>query len=291
MIDKNKFEFFVLKFLQKFFMLIGLKAGRRIAVSLSYLLYYVIPLRKSVVKKNLHLAFPEKSEKEIKRLAFENLRSSMITFIEVLTLPKFDEKSLEELFVPSDMAEFFSRYTKKTGALLMTAHFGNWEYIAVWVGLCLDVPFNVLIKRMRNPYATKLLRKNRTRYGNIEIPVGNSVKTLIEKLKMKEAVGIVGDQRGKREGPRVRFFNRDTAIYTGTAMMAIKMNVPVLFVLSVRQKDYKYKLIYKEIKYDDLEGTVDEKVLALTQRYMTMVEETVREHPEQWFWMHNIWKY
>ncbi len=291
MIDKNKFEFFILKFLQKFFMLIGLNAGRRIAVVLAYFLYYVVRLRKDIIEKNLRLAFPELNEKEINKLVFENLRSSLITFIEVLTLPKFDKEGFKKLFLPSDIKEFLAGYTKESGVILLTGHFGNWEYAAVWVGLSLNIQLNVLVKPMRNPYATELLRKNRTKFGNIEIPVGLSVKELLKKIHLKEAVGIVADQRGRKEGIRVKFFGRETAVYTGSALMAIKTKVPALFIITVRDKDYRYKTIYEEIKYDDLEGTTDEKVAALTQRYFNVLEKHIRQYPEQWFWMHNIWKY
>lgn len=291
MIDKNKIEFFILKFFQKFFMLIGLNAGRRIAVFLAYFLYYVVRLRKDIVQKNLRIAFPELNEKELNKLVFENLRSSLITFIEVLTLPKFDKEEFEKLFLPTDLKEFLAGYTKEKGALLLTGHFGNWEYAAVWVGLSLNVQLNVLIKPMRNPYATELLRKNRTKFGNVEIPVGSSVKELLHKIKLNEVVGIVADQRGRKEGTRVKFFGRDTAVYTGSALMAIKTNVPVIFIIVVRDENYKYKTIYEEIKYDDLEGTTDEKVVALTQRYFSVLEKHIRDYPDQWFWMHNIWKY
>ncbi len=291
MIDKNKFEFILLKSLQRFFMLIGVNAGRRIAVFLAYFLYYVVRLRKDIVRKNLHLAFPELSEKEIKKLVFENLRSSLITFIEVLTLPKFDKKGLLKLLKKNDLPEFLEQYTKDQSVLLLTGHFGNWEYAAIWVGLALNIQLNVLVKPMRNPYATELLRKNRTKYGNIEIPVGLSVKELLKKLEQKEAVGIVADQRGRREGTKVKFFGRETSVYTGSALLAIKTMSPVLFIIAVREKDYRYKMIYEEIKYDDLEGTTEEKIAALTQRYFNVLEKYIRQYPEQWFWMHNIWKY
>jgi KDO2-lipid IV(A) lauroyltransferase len=58
-----------------------------------------------------------------------------------------------------------------------------------------------------------------------------------------------------------------------------------------RAGDYKYKIVLTEIKYSEFEGSNEEKIKRITQEYMTILENAVRENPEQWFWMHKIWKY
>jgi len=46
-----------------------------------------------------------------------------------------------------------------------------------------------------------------------------------------------------------------------------------------------------EIPLDNLPEEEDEKVLEISQRYTSYLETVIREHPEQWLWMHNRWKH
>jgi len=102
---------------------------------------------------------------------------------------------------------------------------------------------------------------------------------------------MVADQRGPREGVKVKFFNKDVSVYTGPAALALKTKAPILYGISVRQKDYKYKTELVEISKDNLPDDDEEKIIELSQRHTAYLEKVIRENPEQWLWMHDRWKY
>ena len=253
--------------------------------------YYIIPLRKKVVIENLKTAFPNLSDQEIKNLAFKNYISVAKTFIEIIKLETTSAEWILEN-VKIDNEEIITKHLdKKDSVIFLTAHFGNWEFGALTFGLKFNFSMNVLAKPQSNEYVTNFMSKVRTKFGNREIFTGSSVKDLYKALLNKESIGVVGDQRGSKEGPRVKFFNRDTAVYTGTATMALKTKSPIVTVFVSRQSDNTYIAHIDEISLENLPENQDEKVLEINQRYFNILEKTIQKYPEQWFWMHKIWKY
>ena len=101
----------------------------------------------------------------------------------------------------------------------------------------------------------------------------------------------MGDQRGRRDGVRVNFFGKETFTFHGTAAIALKTNCPVLVMLCARQEDGTYKSEIEEIDYSEIDGTKEEQTQKFNQLYMSILEKTIKKYPDQWFWMHNVWKY
>lgn len=263
----------------------------KMSAVLAFVFYNLLPLRKTVVLENLKSAFPDLDEKDISLIAKKSYKSFAITFLELLKL-KYSTK--QEII---DQVIFDSNETVKDciknnkSLILLTAHFGSWEYGAMSYGIKYNIPMNVLAKRQSNQHVTDLVTEIRTRFGNKEIFTGSSVKEIYKALLEKEIIGVVGDQRGPKEGPRVKFFGKDTAVFTGTATMALKTKTPIVVILVARQKDYKYKMISEEISFENLPEKLEDQVVEINQRYFNILERTIKEYPEQWFWMHKIWKY
>ena len=102
---------------------------------------------------------------------------------------------------------------------------------------------------------------------------------------------MVADQRGPIESIKLEFFGRKTSVYTGPAVLALKMNTPIIYGISVRQPDFSYKVILDEISKENLPEDYDERVKVLSKRMLKYLEEAIRKNPEQWFWMHKRWKH
>lgn len=291
MISKYKLEFIVFQSLGKLLSLFGFNSIKRSSKFIAILFFSVLRVRRSVVFENLRIAFPQLSSKEIKKLAFKNYQSIAITFLEIYVLKTSSINTIKEHFSNYGFEDIKSRFNKKKGLILLTAHFGNWEMGAIASGIHLDEKINVLVKKQKNPYVAKWLNEFRERFGNKQIYLGASVRELYSTIKNKKIVGVVGDQRGKRDGVNVNFFGRETKTFAGTASIAIKTKCPVMVLLCARMKDGNYKAIIKEIDTNKLTGTKDEQIQQFNQNYMSILEDGIKLYPEQWFWMHNIWKY
>jgi len=265
--------------------------SHKTAKILAYLFFYLIPIRKDVVIDNLTKAFPEKSETEIKKIAFGTYHSFLITLVEILYLPWTTEEQLNDIVKFFNLDIFEKRYLENNGLIVLSAHFGNWEYCAIAGGLKTQRKFSVIVKPQRNQLVNDWLNKVRTKWNNEVVTLGVSIRNVFAVLIKKEIVAMVADQRGPEESIKLDFFGRKTSVYTGPAVLSLKMNTPLIIGIAVRQPDFRYKIVLEEISRDNLPENYEEKIIELSKRMIEYLESYIRKYPEQWFWMHRRWKH
>jgi KDO2-lipid IV(A) lauroyltransferase len=288
---KNTVEYILFILISYTGRILGLKLSRKFSLILAYLFYYIIPIRKKTTIENLANAYPEYTNEQVKQLAFNCYKSFAISIIEVLLLPHFSAEEMKKLVKCNNCSLINDKYNQGKGVILLSAHFGNWEYIAASFGLQTGISLSVIVKPQRNPYVTEWLNKARTKWSNKVVPLGISIRQVFKELKDKNVVAMAADQRGPADGIRVNFFNRPVSVYPGPAMLALKTGAPILYGIPIRQPDYSYKATMVEIPVDDITGTNEEKIVEISQRHTAYLEKVIREHPEQWLWMHKRWKY
>lgn len=291
MLTAHRLEYFILITFGKVFSLLDFTRIHTFSKIIAYFAFHVLRIRRDVVISNLQKAFPELSNSQIQNLAKKNYQSIASTFIEVFKLNSLSEKEIKDLITFEGQDLINDKYQENKGLILLTAHFGNWELGAIGMGIYYKGILKVLVKKQKNTYVADWLKELRERFGNKEVTLGPSVREIYKSIKEKNIVGIVGDQRGKRDGVRVKFFGRDTSTFPGTAAIALKSQSPVVVILCTRQNNGRYISIVEEIKYQQFSGSDQSKIQQFNQQYMNILENAIRKYPEQWFWMHNIWKY
>jgi len=288
---KNIFEYSLFISLSKFFCFIGIHASRRFSTPLALLFYYLIPIRKNVVKKNLGLAFPEFTSQQIDAKTYQCYKSLAITLIEILCLPIFSEKDVEANFVYENLDLLKEKYKEQKGVILLVSHSANWELAALAISKKLDLPFGVIMKEQRNTYVSDWMVKYRAKWGNRMITLGISVRNFYKELLEKHIVLLAADQRAPKESQRVQFFGRASTCFSGPASLAVKTGSPIVFALMKRGKDFVYRIRFEEVSLGNLPEGEDDKILEISQRHTTMLETAIKEAPEQWLWMHDRWKF
>jgi KDO2-lipid IV(A) lauroyltransferase len=286
---KHYAEYFSLRFLSVLSLAIGANGRKIIAKFVGLLFFYLIPIRKKVVLKNLRTAFPEKSSSQLNDLAKKNYISLATSFLEISLLADI---SKDEIISYSEEIDLKAVKNLDSTPIFLTAHFGNWELGALLMGINLGKSITVLAKDQKNKLVAKKLQLMRERFGNKEVYLGVAVRELYKSLVNGNPIGVVADQRApKKSGVNVKFFGQDTYVFSGFGSLALKLKSPIFLVLNTRQRNGKYFFLIEEIPSENLSSNKDEAIKELTQRYMTRLEMHIRQHPEQWFWMHNIWKY
>ncbi|MCK4534577.1 MAG: lysophospholipid acyltransferase family protein, partial [Syntrophobacterales bacterium] len=86
------------------------------------------------------------------------------------------------------------------------------------------------------------------------------------------------------------FFGRPASTTKGLAALALQTGAPVLPSFISRMKDGKYRLVIGPEVDISRTGDYDRDILENTQRFTNIVEDNVRKHPGQWFWLHQRWK-
>jgi KDO2-lipid IV(A) lauroyltransferase len=288
---KNKLEYIAFIAIAKTVQLLGYKRLHIPAIIISFVFYNLLKIRRDVVFKNLRIAFPNKPDNELKLIAKKSYYHFSRLILEIMCIPKMSSEELQPLVRCSEVPELSKVYDKGKGLIFLTAHFGNWEYGAISVPLQMGTVMYPIVKPQRNPYVTDWLKKMRETHGNKVISLGMSIREIYKVLKDGKLLGVVGDQRGPKEGMRVKLFGRDTAIYSGTAELVLKLKVPIFVLFAVRIEGSKFTAFTEQIEIDNLPEGYENQVKEINQRYMNLLEKYVRLYPEQWFWMHNIWKY
>lgn len=288
---KDKIEYILFKTFSYLFKICGLKLSRRFSLLLAFVFFYIIPIRKKTTIENISKAFPEFDKKKIKKVAFGSYKSFSKTIIEILYLPWMSNDEIINSIQIKGLEFVKEKYEEKNGLIMLSAHFGNWEFMAISIALQMGIPISVVVKSQRNEYVTNWLNKVREKWGNKIVPLGISIRQIYKELKEKNIVAMVADQRGPSDGIRVNFFGRKASVYSGPAILALKTKAPIVYGISVRQNDDSYKTELQEIELNNLPDNEDEKIVEINQRLTDYLEKYIRQNPEQWLWMHKRWKY
>ncbi len=167
--------------------------------------------------------------------------------------------------------------------ILVLSHFGNWEALGHFMALQGYKGVGVGREGNNKLIERYITRPFRTMYGNRQVYKEGAMKHLIKALKNGENIGLLIDQKAGRAGVDTMFFGRPCKTVPTIALLARRFDVEVVPLFLAREGD-RFRLIQKEF---ECEGCDD---AAFTQKLNDILEEVVREYPDQWFWMHNRWK-
>lgn len=288
---KNRLEYIIFISFSLFFRAMGLYLSRRFAFIIAIIFFYIIPIRKAVTVDNIKNAFPQLDSKQVNKTAFRSYRSFAITLAEIMILPSMTREKMIKILKCTNLDLISKKFEEGNGVILLSAHFGNWEYGANSVSLQANKKFNIIVKNLRNPLVSEWMNKMRTKWLNEVVSLGVSVRQIYIDLKEKNIVAMIADQRGPEDSIKLDFFGRKTSVLVGPAVLSLKTGAPLIFGIAVRQKDYSYKMNIVEISKDNLPDEFNAKIAELSRRHLHYLESVIRENPEQWLWMHNRWKH
>ena len=258
--------------------------------SLLILFYHAVAKNRLIALHNLRCAFPEKDMEELTRIAKGVYRNLAITAAEFFDLPSITKENLHEWVELEGLEHFEAGIAQGKGLLTIIAHFGNWELMPVTGPLFLKSSY-IVYRPLDSPVLDNIVEHVRTINGNVMVPKGGSGKRIMTLLKENQCIGILSDQNvSAREGVFVDFFGRPACTGAGLAVLALRSGAPVLPMFMARQKSGKYKFILKPLVEISRTGDYEADLLENTQRFTKVVEDIVREYPDQWFWIHQRWK-
>lgn len=258
--------------------------------SLFFLFYHLGAKHRIIVLHNLCRSFPEKELKELQKIAMGVYRHFAIVAAEFFDLPFITRENIHEWADVEGLDNYQAAVAQGKGVLSIVSHFGNWELMTIAVPMFAK-PMYIVHRPLRNPVIDNLVEYVRTIHGNVMITKGGSGKLIMELLTANHVIGILSDQNvSVREGMFVDFFGRPACSGVGLAVMALRSGAPVIPAFMVRQKSGKYRLILKPAVKIIRTGTYEMDLLENTQQFTKIVEEVVREYPDQYFWFHQRWK-
>lgn len=268
---------------------LSLRQTRRLAFLIGDFLHRIIGLRRSLVYRNLSLTFPDKSAAEIRRIARDVYRNLASTLFEVLRLPLVRSREDAAALVDIDGSGFLHRTRdRQSGAVIVSAHYGNWELMAMAFGLLVH-PVTIIVKRLHNRPIDQQINEYRTMMGNSVVDQSQSLRHGLRLLQNGGMLAILGDQSDPDAANYGEFLGRRASIFHGPAFFALKANVPLFVTICHSNGDGRYTIDIREVETSDLSFSKDD-IATLASRYTSVLEEEILRRPEEWFWLHDRWK-
>ena len=254
------------------------------------IIYRVFGYRKKVVRDNLKLVYPNKSEKELKqitKLFYHHLCDMMVEAIKSITI---SAETMRAHFTFKNIELIKELEAKNRSIVLMCAHYGSWEWIFILQTYVSHKGYAVY-KKLSNPYFDKLFKRIRAKYNSHLITTKQTIPTLIKSKQNGELTinGFVSDQ-----SPRLSkthhwgsFMGIDIPVFTGAEMLAKKLDMSVVFFKVKRLKRGYYETTFELMAENPMEYPDYE----ITDDFLKRVEKQIHEAPQYYLWTHKRWKH
>jgi len=260
-----------------------------------------LEFRKKIVDSNLELALgKELSPQERELLSRKIFAHTGTLFFEIARNFGLSRKQMSsEVHVSEESnAKIWKILEGGRGAVFITGHIANWELFAMGMA-ARKVPVSLVVKKMNNAVSQALIERQRERTGLEIIYSGGAIEKMKVALSRGRAIGFMVDQNttGTR-GIRVNFFGVPAASIRGLAGLARDTGAAIVPVCAFRLPCGNHEMkIYDPLPFlsdtslpaGSAELRAREEWLN-TQQYQASIERMVREHPEQWMWIHRRWK-
>lgn len=252
----------------------------------------LIPQLGKVSRQNLRAAFPEKTEKEIRRIAFLSLANLVQVLCEFFWIRKHPHIHLPDIIEAEPVIDGVLRKLHPEpgrGILFFTPHFGNWEFAGQLLAVGYKFPMSTIVRSPQNPYIGRMLAEGRT-VENVElIQSKGAARGIVKSLKAGRCIGLLIDQnvRIREGGAFVNFCGLPVPVTTMPAGLARKSDLDV-FVGGCRHEGKGFYFSGNALPKRASEYESDE---ALTQAIIYEIEKLVRANPEQYLWMYKRFQY
>jgi KDO2-lipid IV(A) lauroyltransferase len=254
-------------------------------------LAYTLRIRRRVALENLAHAYPELGEAERRRIALGAYRTMARVVLESIDAKDHVEPEWEEPEVGGEGWEALkASVARGQGALLVTAHFGNWERAGKML-LRRGIPVNALVRPLKGALNNRIVDNRLAAGAGLIYPKGAIRQTLVA-LKHGESILMLLDQAlPAKAAVFVPFFGRLASTTPTLAVTALRTGAPVFVVMGVRDESGRKLRLEVEGPIAPPEGVSEEEALtAYTARVTAVLEKYIRRHPDQWLWLHRRWK-
>jgi len=268
------------------FRIIPLSCAKAILKAMFHVFGYGLGIRKKVALCQLARVYPQKTVSERKRILKRLYRNMAITIAEVYLT------SDAALFAHSTILgrEYVDQaLAMGRGAILATAHFGNWEAARILPKA--GIPLSVITKAQRNKRFDAYTNAIRERCGVKTIDMRRGLRDIIHQLGEGRMVAILMDQNAGNEGLILDFLGFPASHWKGVAKLSLRYHIPIVpgFARMTDEDGIVFEF-FPPLLRDDLEDREDAYTTVL-QEINCIIETQIHKYPEQWFWVHKRWKH
>jgi len=263
----------------------------RFCGSLGRVAYYFARETRTLTIRHLTMAFgQEKTSGDIRRLAHKTFEMLGKNTGEILRASRIQTRGqLEEFLTVHGIENFEEANAKGKGVIFLTCHLGAFDLQVTTMAMRGLNP-NIIGTPLKDERLNDLLWNYRNKHGAIAIARGRETFRMIKILKSGGSVALLIDQDTKVKSRFVNFFGMPAATPVGATVLALKTGAAIVPTYVYLGKDWKQHMhILPEIPLTHT-GNDEVDMVYNTQLLSDFIEAAIRQHPEQWVWMHERWK-
>jgi KDO2-lipid IV(A) lauroyltransferase len=278
-------------------------------------LFATLPFNKRHIRRavqNLDIAYPHWPAERKREMAIASYEHLMQLAVELAYTPRLvNHDGWSRQVRLGDVSGALTSLLRGEPCILVTGHCGNWELVGYTVSM-LGFPMQAVYRPLDLKPLDNWVRESRQKRGLTLVSKFGAVRELPEGLQRGVPAGLVADQNGGDYGVFVPFFGRLTSTYKSIGILAMQFNATVICGMARRLKpgeradgpntiamlgasDESRDGMNYVIELVDQFGPTDwesqpDRLYYITARYRRSIEKMVRRSPEQYLWMHRIWR-
>ncbi|MEC3879766.1 lysophospholipid acyltransferase family protein [Parapedobacter sp. 10938] len=252
-----------------------------------FVVYYLVGYRKEVVVQNVARSFPEKQYGEIHAIVKKFYECFVAYFAEMIKGVSIPTKTLDKKIVFENL-ELVDLYIKSgRNVIASVGHCGNWEALN-FLPHKVQYDVHAVYKPLSSKLANSLMVKLRSRFGMKLIRDKAVIRYILSKNSSPAVYLFIADQRPKIKDEKYRFtlLNQETNFFSGMEKLARTSEAAVIYlhITQLTKGNYKVSCIPINAKAEST------KVGEITQKYVELLTENIKEEPYGWLWTHKRWK-
>ena len=250
--------------------------------------YFLNPKGREAVKENLRTVFEHQGIAPSGRLLDGCARKTFQYFGKYLAdfvrYRKLTEEGVREWVSIQGLEHLTALRETKRGAILLTAHLGNWELGGSFVA-SMGMPIHAVVRPVDSPSLERIFNDFREQRGMKVIPMAHAGIGVVKALKRGEVVALVGDRDFTGGGRPWKNFGKETSRPRGAAWFAARTGAPLCMGFVTRAPDDSFILRLHPPIEPAREGGEE----AIQAKIVAIMEEAIARDPCQWFIFDRFW--
>ncbi len=280
----------LLKILSRLACSLSERGACRMGKILGRIFWFFVPARrKKMSVNNILRAGITKDKREAKEISEKaDLRFGPLG-VSVLRFPLLTEKNISKYVTIRNREKLDALAKEHKGCIIAASHCGNWEMMGAGLALHGYPLLSVGMKQSNEGFDKFICEYRSMTKQKVEYKTG--VRDMLRHLKKGYFVGLLYDQDPGNTGIISDLFGQGTLTPTGPAHFSIMTGLPVMVLFIHQTGAFTYEIIVEDSILPEEKANKKEEVQRITDLLNKKLETWIRKYPEEWFWMHNRWKW
>ena len=242
--------------------------------------YLAAPRGRAAVRANLATIAPERSL-SARRVFVNQVRQ----YLEVFHIPRLDRARFDQIVRVDGWDNFLCAHRLGKGVIFGSAHLGPIALVGqilITRGYTLTLP-----AEKTNSELMRAVNRARQAQGLVLVPMDSAIG-IHRVIRESGVLGILADRAVTGIGERVELFGRPALLPSAHVALALRTGAALVPAFAWRENGLLHARIEEPLELIST-GDRDADVRAGVQRFATILERYIKEHPEQWTVFEPMW--